>query len=341
MKLARILLAVALVSGMGALAFVAQRSEPAGAKMVTAAQKFLGALDAEQKKKATFEFDSKERTTWHFVPLQDKERRSTRKGLALQDMSAEQKTLALDLLAAGTSTVGNEQARTIMSLEAILREQEKGKKLVRDPEWYFFTVFGTPSKTGKWGFRIEGHHLSLNMTLDGVDVVSATPAFYGANPATIVGGAKKGHRTLGTAEDLAWELFKALDDDQKKIAYQEKPFPEIKPTVSPKVGPPVGISADKMTPDQKAILLKLLQAYTARNTAAVAAAEMKQVRDAGIDKIHFAFQGGLEKGKKHTYRVQGPTILIEFLNEQADSAKNTANHIHSAHRRMKGDFGLK
>src|SRR5690242_20274681 len=150
MKSVRIALGVILVGAVAGLAFMAQRAEPAGAKMVAAAQKFLASLSPELKAKATFDFDSKERTNWHFIPLQDKNRKSTRKGLPLQDMSAEQKKLALDLLAASTSNTGNEQARTIMSLEAILREQEKKGAMVREPEWYFFTVFGTPAKTGKW-----------------------------------------------------------------------------------------------------------------------------------------------------------------------------------------------
>src|SRR5205814_1267379 len=137
-----------------------------------------------QKEKALIAFDSKERTNWNFVPLQDKERRTTRKGLPLQDMTDAQKKAALALVRAGTSEQGNVAAITIMSLEAILRDQE-GKKgaMVRDPEWYFFTIFGTPAKTGNWGWRVEGHHLSLNFTMEGTQVVSATPNFFGANPA--------------------------------------------------------------------------------------------------------------------------------------------------------------
>jgi Protein of unknown function (DUF3500) len=345
MKSLRVLLALAVLGGMATLAYVGQRGEPAGAQMVVAAQNFLNTLSADQKKMAVYDFDSKERTNWHFIPLQDnKTRRPTRKGLPLQDMTPEQKKAAINLLAASTSNLGKEQAVTIMGLEAILRVQEtKGDKpgaMVRDPEWYFFTVFGTPSKTGKWGWRVEGHHLSLNFTMDGTEVVSATPAFHGSNPATIIAGPKKGFRPLGDAEELAWNLFKALDADQKKIAYHDKQFPDVKPTLTPKVGDPVGLAAGKMTADQKGILLKLLHAYTDRMAPDVGAAEITRVKEAGIDNVYFAFNGGLEKGQKHTYRVQGPTFVIEFINEQNDSAGNQANHIHSVWRRMKGDFGL-
>ena len=341
MKLTRILLAVALLGGMAGLAYVAQQTGSPGVKMAGAADKFLSSLTADQKAKAAFDFDSKERTRWFFVPLQDAQRKPTRKGLPLEEMTAEQKKAALALVAAGTSALGNKQALTIMSLEAILRDQEKKGSMVRNPEWYFFSIFGTPSKTGKWGWRVEGHHLSLNFTMEGGQVLAATPSFYGANPAQIKGGLNKGLRILADSEDLAFQLFKSLDADQKKIAYQEKEFKEIEQgKAGPPMREPVGLPAAKLTEEQRGILMKLLQAYTRRMPEDVAAAEWKHVKEGGIDKIHFAFAGGAELGKGHTYRVQGPTFVVEFLNVQGDSGGNPANHIHSVWRKTKGDFGI-
>src|SRR5437764_549078 len=152
--------------------------------MSVAADKFLSTLSEEQKKKVSFSFDDKERTNWHFVPLQDKSKKSTRKGVPLEEMNAEQKAAALALVKAGTSMSGYDKAVTIMSLEAILRDLEKSGAMVRNPDWYFFTVYGTPGKTGKWGWRVEGHHLSLNFAIDNGKVASVTPSFFGANPAT-------------------------------------------------------------------------------------------------------------------------------------------------------------
>jgi hypothetical protein len=340
MKLSRLVLALTVLAAMAGLAHVAQRAEAPGAKMVSAAQRFLDSLSPEQRKKATFAFDSKERTNWHFVPL-EKNKKSTRKGLPLEEMSAEQKTAALALVAAGTSDRGNQEAVTIMSLEAILRDAEKGKGPTRNPEWYFFTLFGEPSKTGQWGWRVEGHHLSLNFTLNGSEVVASTPALFGANPATVKNGPKKGLRTLAPAEDLPKKLLNALDQEQKKTAYRDEPFPEItQAVVDPKVGEPVGLPASQMTKEQKALLLDLLKAYTDRMSPEVAAEEMKAVRKGGIDNIHFAYTGGTMEGQKHTYRVQGPTFVIQFLNEQKDGFGNSANHIHSVWQRIKGNFAI-
>jgi Protein of unknown function (DUF3500) len=358
MRSIKLALALAAFSIVVSIAYVAQEANVAGSSMVSAAQDFVGKLTGEQKKQGVFDFDSDERFRWEFIPLQtnDAPRKPLRKGIPIEDMTAEQKKAALGLLKAGTSDAGFLAATTIMDLEKILREQEGPKSaMVRNPEWYFFTVFGTPSKTGKWGWRVEGHHLSLNFTMDGTQVVASTPCFFGANPAEVKGGPNKGKRILPEAEDFARDLFKSLSDDQKKVAYMNKSFGEPGEnskakganeafkarTKVPEVGKAVGVSAAKMTNEQKETLVKLLKSYTGRMAPDVGAQEMKQVMSGGVDNVHFAFTGAAEgSGKGYTYRVQGPTFVVEFLNIQADSAKNPANHIHSCWRRIKGDFGL-
>jgi hypothetical protein len=334
-------LALSILLGLVGVAYVSQANEPSGVKMANAADKFLAGLTTEQKAKAAFAFDDKGRLNWHFVPLQDQQKKPTRKGLRLEEMTAEQREAAKALVKAGTSPDGYVKATTIMSLEAILAELEKGRPLVRNPEWYFFTIFGTPSKTAKWGWRVEGHHLSLNFVVDGGYVVAATPAFFGANPAVIQQGSRKGDRALPEAEDFANDLAKTLDAAQQKIAHQEKQFPEIAgQTRAPKVGEPKGLPGAKMTAKQRDVLSKLLRAYANRMPADVAQAEMSEVDKAGLDQVYFAYAGKLEPGNPHSYRVQGPTFVVEFLNVQADSANNPANHIHSVWRNIRGDFGL-
>ncbi len=345
MRTLKLALALAAFVTVASVAFVAQQVDTAGPNLVSAAQGFVAKLSAEQKKQGMFEFDSDERFNWHFIPLQDKKtRKYTRKGVPIEEMSAELRSAALALVKAGTSDAGNVAVTTIMSLEAILLQQEGPKSaMVRNPEWYFFTIFGTPSKTGKWGWRVEGHHLSINFTMDGTQVISSTPCFFGANPAEVKTGANKGKRILPQAEDYARDLFKSLDGDQQKVAKQAENFgePDARKKTPENVGKAVGLAASKMSKEQKETMLKLIKSYTERMPADVAAIEMKQVREGGLDNVHFAFTGSTEgAGKGFTYRVHGPTFVIEFLNIQNDSGGNPANHIHSCWRRIKGDFGL-
>jgi hypothetical protein len=356
MKSLKLALAVLTLATVAGLAYVAQQADGNGTNMVSAASSFVGTLNADQKKQAIFDYDSDERVSWEFIPLQDPQtRKYTRKGLPIEEMTAAQKKAALALVKAGTSASGYETATTIMSLEKILREQEANKgAMVRNPEWYFFTIFGTPSKTGKWGWRVEGHHLSINFTMQGSQVVASTPCFFGANPAMVKAGPDKGKRILPQAEDHARELFKSLDDEQKKVAHQAKPFAEpgenapikgakvgYRPrTKTPIVGEPIGLAGAKMSKDQMETLRKLIKSYTERMPADIAEVEWQQAKEGGFDKVYFGFSGSTETGKGYTYRVQGPRFIIEFLNMQADSGGTPANHIHSCWRRIKGDFGL-
>jgi hypothetical protein len=339
MRLLSVAAAAAVVSGV---ALFAEKEAPSSARMVDAGQKFVGSLSPELKKKASFGFDDPERLRWFFTPQQDKQKNYTRKGVRFEELSDDQKQAALDLLKSGTSKSGFEQAVTIMSLESILHDLEKTGAMVRNPGWYFVTIFGEPSKTGTWGWRIEGHHLSVNFTIDRGQISAATPFFFGANPAEVKGGAKDGLRTLPAVDDLARELAKSLQEDQRKDAWQgEKPFEEIqenKPAADRKL---LGITMEKLSDGQRDTLLKLLKAYTDRMPPAIGELEYNAVKQAGRDQIHFAYTGTPDRGKPFTYRVYGPNFLVEFLNAQSDSAGNPANHIHSVWRHLPSDFGLK
>ncbi len=345
MKRKHLLFVGLLAAGLAATVGLSKEADSAGVRMSDAADKLVNSFTDDQKSKALFGFDAKERTNWWFVPLQ-KDKKPLRKGLRFADMNREQKDMAKALLRAGTSGSGFLKATTIMSLEAVLAQLEKNGENVRNPEWYFVSIFGTPSKAGKWGWRIEGHHLSLNFVVERGKIVASTPAFFGANPALIKNevakGPKLGQRTLPEAEDLAQELFASLSDEQKKDARQARLMAEIeqgKPAAH--VGEPKGIAAAKLTEKQRTLLMKLIHSYAERMPPEVAEPELAAVKEGGVEKIHFAFaQADKKSGKPYTYSVQGPTFLIEFLNVQSDSAGNPANHIHSCWRDLKGDFGL-
>jgi hypothetical protein len=337
---ARLLLAVVAASTLAGVALVAQQAQPTGAKQAEAANRFLGLLTPEQKTKAAFAFADPQREKWYFTP-QQANRKSTRKGVPLESLDEKQRAAALDLLRAGLSNKGNEQAHEIMGLESLLAELEGAQgTIVRNKNWYFVSVFGEPSNTGPWAWRVEGHHLSVNVSLDKGRVVTATPVVFGVNPAEVKAGARKGFRVAPEIEDLAKQLIASLTDDQKAVARQPKPFAEIqegKPSAG--VGAPVGIPAGKLNEAQNATLTKLVEAYANRLPGDVANVELARVKEAGPDKVFFGYSLDENKpGKPYTYRVQGPTFVVEFLNEQADSARNPANHIHSGWRRLPDDF---
>src|SRR5262245_26108714 len=277
----RLVAFVLTLAGVAGVALVGSSApDTPGGRMSDAANKFLATLTPELKKKATFDFNDPHRTKWFFTPQQDKDKKFTRKGVRLEEMTAEQKKAAMELLKSGLSAKGYEQATTIIGLEALLLELEGPKgAMVRNTGWYFVSVFGEPSSTGKWGWRFEGHHLSVNYTLDKGEVVVGAPMLFASNPAEVKDGAKKGLRPLPEIEDHVRALIKSLSADQDKLAKQPKAFPEINEG-QPKaeVGDPVGITADKLTAEQKLTLGKLLQAYTDRMPEELATVEMKKVK---------------------------------------------------------------
>jgi len=298
--------------------------------MAESANKFLAALSTEQKSKAVFGFEDQQRFDWHFIPR-------ARRGLPFKELNEGQRKLATEFLKSGLSSVGYQKASTIMSLEPVLKEVEKGSGPVRDPELYFFSVFGEPSTKNTWGWRLEGHHISLNFTVVKGELIANTPSFFGANPAEVREGPRKGLRALAGEEDKARELVQALDEKQRAVALFDKTAPrDIVTGNSKKVDPlkPEGVAAGQMTKQQKDMLNKLLEEYFSRMPQDIADERRKKVRDAGIDKVTFAWAGGINRGEPHYYRVQGPTFLIEY-----DDTQNDANHIHSTWRDFNGDFG--
>jgi len=313
--------------------------QTAGA-MAKAVDEFSATLSADQKKKALFTFEDSERTNWNFVPLQDKAKNPTRKGLRMEEMSVEQKQLALSMVQAGTSKEGYSRVRGIMGLEQVLKENEKNGTNVRSSDWYFVSVFGTPGAGKKWGWRFEGHHLSLNFVIEGNKVVSATPSFFGANPALVLNGTKKGLRTLPETEDFAKKLIASLSDEQKKVAFTDKLFAEIEQGKSLAPTFSKGLESGALNPEQKKIVQEMIRAYSNRFPQDFAEKEAARLVGSDFAKIDFSYALDKSKpGDPYTYRLQGPDFLIEFLNMQPDASGNPANHIHSAWRASKGDFG--
>ena len=309
--------------------------KPSGPGMTMAAKAFVQSLDDSQKGAALMSFDSPERTRWHFVPLQDKDRNPTRKGLRLEKMNDAQRELALALLKSGTSERGYAEARQIMSLEAVLDEMEKSKGNVRNPLWYFVSIFGEPGDENGWGWRFEGHHLTLNVTLKGSQVVSATPSVFCSNPAVIKSGKKVGLATLPGTLSKAEALVNSLSDSQKGEAKVGTLMAEVdQANDKAPAQPGDGIRWTSLNDEQKKLLHQVVREYTGRMPGDVEAATWRRVTDSQDDTLRFAYAREDGKpGRPFTYRVSGKGFLVQFLNVQSDAEGTPANHFHTALRR--------
>jgi len=307
-----------------------------------AAVTFLDSLNKVQRAIAQISYDNMARVQWNFVPMTD------RKGLPLKDMDLVQQELALNLLKSVVSESGFRRSELIMQYEGVLREQEGPKSASRrDPAKYHFTIYGEPNQKSMWAVSIEGHHLSLNFVFDQGKVIDSTPQFFGANPATfqsdMMNRYEKGFQLLQDEEQLAWDLLNSFSEERlATVIITNKAPSEIDSPGSPQATPTTlqGIAVAEMNESQRTTLLRLLTAYGESVPVAVLEERMKLIKQAGLEKVHFAWWGASEPGIGHYYKIQGPTFLVEFINVQADAIGNKANHIHCVWRDLQGDFNL-
>lgn len=328
MTLKSVLLPLAFLTATLAVPTTSPAHE-AAAQMAEVANTLLGTLSDEQRDIATFEFADEERENWHFIPRE-------RKGLSMKVMTPQQRLLTHALLNTGLSFRGAAKAVTIMSLEEVVFQMEGPEsRAKRDPEQYFVSIFGKPSDKGTWGWRIEGHHISMNFTIKDGQLVRATPSFFGSNPGEVREGPLAGLRVLGTEEQLGRTLVKSLTAEQAAKAIFDQTAPkEMITAAEHKVSPidPKGLSSDEMTEAQLSGLHKLVKEYLMRIRPDIAKEAWNEIEK--DPTMHFAWAGGKELNEPHYYRVQGPTFLLEYANTQ-----NNANHVHSVWRSFDGDFG--
>jgi hypothetical protein len=302
--------------------------------MVTA-RNLLRVLPDSTRPAAIFSFDSTERSSWFYVPLD-------RRGVTLARMTPEARALVDTLLLTALSPNGFATARNIIRHEAILAAIEganppSGNRFVRDSNKYYLSVFGEPDAASPWGWRVEGHHLSVNYTGIGRAVQVVSPLFMGANPARVLSGPHAGLRILAAEEDLARALVTMLDEQRRKVAvFSDTAFTEIETRNDPKARPLryEGLRAADMTAPQRAQLRRLVDHYANRMSAAARAHATRDIEDGGFGELRFAWAGSTEVGKAHYYRIHGPTVLIEYDNQQTN-----ANHIHTVWRDLRHDFG--
>jgi hypothetical protein len=297
------------------------------------ARAFLATLSDGLREEASFPFDDPERTTWAYVP-------QSRNGIPLGAMNENQRAAAFAVLGTGLSDRGVQLARGVVELEEILGDLEgmfSRVMLRRDPGRYYLSLFTRPDSGVPWGWRFEGHHLSVNVTELGPHGQVVAPLFVGANPARVPSGPRQGFRLLAAEEDLAFELLRLLDPGQRaRATIAAETFGNIVTGTDPVATPvPVaGLPAAEMTVPQRQRLRLLLDAYVGRMNESTAQRVLRRIEEAGFGRLHFAWAGAQEPGSPHYYRIHGPTVLAEY-----DNSQGGANHIHSVWRDLENDFG--
>lgn len=305
--------------------------------MASAATRFLESLGSKEKEKTFFPFGSDERENWHFFPGSFV-KPDGRKGLSIKEMSPSQKILAHGLLGSALSHRGLLEASEVMLLEQILYEKEG--RAIRDVELYHVAIFGLPDKAGTWGWRFEGHHLSLNFSFLNGRIFSVTPSFFGASPAKVSEGKHAGMRVLSSEEDKARKLVRSLNSPQRKMAIlSEKPPREILSGQDNVVDrksffPPQGLPITKMNPRQRGWLEEVIHAYSAKHRSEVIEQVAGRKPLLHPEQTFFVWSGSVREGEPHYYRIQTPDFLFEYANTQ-----NSVNHVHAVWRDFKGDFG--
>jgi hypothetical protein len=307
-----------------------ETSSDAAPKMRAAAMALASSVDERRRGKLVLSFTDPLRTDWHYTPR-------SRPGLSFADLDVKQRESVHGLLETALSEIGHRKVVNIIELELVLREMEFAMALMRDPEKYSIVMFGPPSATAPWGWRFEGHHLSLSFTLQGDRAVASTPSFFGANPAEVRKGPKKGLRVLAAEEDEARRLLEMLDDKQRTAAIiDQRSYGDIVTRNADQVSPLAnrGLEASAMTEAQRAQLRRLIDVYAANFEPGLKEARLARVNTGHFGSTRFAWAGPTERGKPHYYRVQGAKFLIEY-----DASQGDGNHIHTVWRDFEGDFG--
>ena len=315
----------------------------------TAASSLIKTFTTLQKRSAVLSFSDTARIKWNNLPVGLR----ARAGISIGDMSEEQRKLLHRILSASLSSQGYLKATGIMHLDNLLnmfvdtaysRKQMNDtlRQFLIDLKWshrnYYLAFFGLPSEAN-WGFKVEGHHLSVNLTFTG-DKISVTPWFIGTDPAEMQITQYAGWRVLGQEEDLGIKFINMLTPAQQKKATMNTEVPGDMIT-SAESGKRLvdywGIKANELDKNQKSVLLYIIREYVFNMEYEKATEEYEKILKAGVDNIYFGWIGPYDENKAHYFILNGPTFLIEFDN--AGGPRRAGNHIHTIWREKGNEFG--
>jgi hypothetical protein len=334
--------------GQGARPPRAARSSAVTTGAVAAASAFLGTLDDGQRAGATFGFSSSQRTGWSNLPTGIFQRN----GLRFGDLTKRQRDAALALVAAVLSPGGYRKVTDIMNGDEVLKNAGGGRTGGRQGtappggrgapagirfglDEYYIALLGAPSATTPWMLQFGGHHLAINVTVVGPNQVmtpslpAAQPAKYTLNGQTI--------RPLGNENDKGFALINALNEAQRKQAILNYQVTDLVlgPGADGKTIQPEGILASALSAAQQTMLLDIAREWVGILNDESAAAKMAEIK-AGLPRTYFAWSGDTKNGGLAYYRIQGPTVVIEYAPQQGD-----LDHIHTIYRDPTNDYGAK
>ena len=308
----------------------------AGRELAAAVRTWLDGLDDAQRARAMFPFDASERFVWAYTP------NPPREGLAIADMRQDQRPAANAVVAAASSKRTAGEIAAIIALETVLGELELaavgGGRPRRDPERYWFAVFGEPDRAGPWSWRLGGHHVAIHLTIADGTVIGTTPSFLGANPAIVPSGPLKGTQTLPGEEQLARGLLAELTTTERGAAVVDDTAPaDILTGIGRHAdvrSVPIGIRHADLGGSGRTALERLIRHYVDRAPPAVAEAAWDRIVVAGLGDVTFAWSGPAAVGRGHYYAVRGPNFVVEY-----DNTQNGANHVHAVWRELANDWG--
>ena len=313
----------------------AQSSLSVTSKIVVSADGFLSSLDEGQRSKVLFEFnDAAQRMKWSNLPTT----MVPRAGLKMGDLSAPQRKAAMGLLTAALSQRGYEKVLAIIEGDEVLKAASGASRPMFGRDLFYISILGKPSVKDPWMLQFGGHHLALNITIVGREGI-LTPSLTATQPAkyTVDG---KTVRPLGSENDKAFALINALDEGQRKQAILNYKVADLVlgPGQDGKTIQPEGIQCSAMNASQRAMLLDLVSEWAGIINEQAAAARMAEIK-ASLSQTWFAWSGPTTNGMPAYYRIQGPTVVIEYAPQPLGG--DPTMHIHTIYRDPTNDYGKK
>ena len=300
--------------------------------MAVAASAFLASLDDKQRAACTFEFEHAERRNWQPVPFGDA-------GVRFDEMTESQRTSARGLFQSALSERGLATIDGVMLLERILvaMAAERGRpRRVLAVDRYFVTIYGDPEGEAPWGWRVEGHHLSMTFTCKNGEWTAHGPLFVGSQPARVKGGEHDGTRLLGWKDDNVRDLLSSFDDEQRAKAVVKGALPRniiLLPGRDDGFDESLGLAGSELNPAQRQALFLAISDWADWLRVDLAEAETKRMR-AGLDETRVLWMGGTDVDEPHYWRIVGPHFAIEYAAPERDP-----DHVHALWRDTENDFG--